>query len=567
MSEPVSVRARLEALRDSIFFSGWWGNKLAGEVESMEQAYSIERANCDPADFLVPTTDQTGRTLAEPFDESGLCHTRRIFRERCVKHVLELRKAIDSAFNAVRQAADLVNDPNAAPEQRWSAQIVRELQTLRGAILLGHDPTCQPSALPMIRAGVPEALRQAVAPLEPRFDRVKSLMLELCGDASEPGEESNPTGPADSPAARSESGSQSSLGRPARRETATIPTRAGSDDRVVPTGGGVPTAPSYLGDVRDFVAKGEACVAEAERWRQEDGHFVSPGLDRRWRAPFESIQKLYAQKIAPLCAYPWESLKVREFPGWVREHHADGEDRIMLNEDCGHVVARLATEQAGHDTVRVPIVRVGDAKALLLRLRAWLARFEQRDSGGGAMSPAAEGVEAPAVEPKDAPGVAGIGGTDTDWKEIQGRLLAKREQSEKYTSVRRLAAELACSDATIRKAIDKSDTLKEWRARSAAPTAAPRATDLGAVVRDNTPQTKEPAPDDVLTDDDVDAVMARLIDQAKPDERAMLNAMNDAERRELVATCQAQNLDDEPSPLEPDKPGERSRLVRQHKLA
>lgn len=398
MSNPASVRARLEALRDAIYRSHFAGTYLAKEVESMEHAYSIERRGVSQADFLVPTSDQTGRNLAEPLDESGLRTTLRHCRERCVRRVLELRKWIDSAFNAVRQAADLVNDPNAAPEQRWSAQIVRELQTLRGAILVGHDPTCQPSALPMIRAGVPEALRQAVAPLEPRFDRVKSLILELCGDASEPDDDSNPTGPADSPAARSESGSQSSLGPPARRETATIPTRAGSDDRVVPTGGGVPTAPSYLGDVRDFVAKGEACVAEAERWRQEDGHFVSPGLDRRWRAPFESIQKLYAQKIAPLCAYPWESLKVREFPGWVREHHADGEDRIMLNEDCGHVVARLATEQAGHDTVRVPIVRVGDAKALLLRLRAWLARFEQRDSGGGAARGGNTTPNAPAID-------------------------------------------------------------------------------------------------------------------------------------------------------------------------
>ncbi|MCC6228379.1 MAG: hypothetical protein IT432_04040 [Phycisphaerales bacterium] len=239
----MSVRARLEALRDSIFFSGWWGNKLAGEVESMEQAYSIERANCDPADFLVPTTDQSGRTLAEPLDESGLRHTLRLCRERCVREVLELRKAIDSAFKAVRQAADLVNDPSAAPDQRWSMQVVRELQALRGAILVGHDQSCQPSALPMIRAGVPDALRRAVAPLVPRFDRVKSLMLELCDDASETGEDSNPTDPADSPAAPSESGCQSSLGPPAPRETATISTRAASGDGVVPTGGGSPALP------------------------------------------------------------------------------------------------------------------------------------------------------------------------------------------------------------------------------------------------------------------------------------------------------------------------------------
>lgn len=158
-------------------------------------------------------------------------------------------------------------------------------------------------------------------------------------------------------------------------------------------------------------------------------------------------------------------------------------------------------------------------------------------------------------------------GADADWESVQGCLLAKRERREPYTSLRMLANEFACSDATIRKAIDRSETLRGWRARSAEPKAACKATDLGAVVRDNTRQTTEPAPENVLPDDDVDATMARLIDQAKPDERAKLNALDDAGRRALVATYQSQNLDDEPSPLKPDKPGERPRKVKQHKRA
>lgn len=160
---------------------------------------------------------------------------------------------------------------------------------------------------------------------------------------------------------------------------------------------------------------------------------------------------------------------------------------------------------------------------------------------------------------------AGVGGTDTDWKDVQRRLLAKRDRGEPYTSLRKLCAELKCSDATIRKAIDESETLEGWQVRSAGPKTAPKATDLGAVVIDNTRQTTEPAPDDVLPDDDVDATMARLINQARPDERAKLNALDDAGRRALVATYQSQNLDDEPSPLKPDKPGERPRNVKQHK--
>jgi hypothetical protein len=161
----------------------------------------------------------------------------------------------------------------------------------------------------------------------------------------------------------------------------------------------------------------------------------------------------------------------------------------------------------------------------------------------------------------------GIGGTDTDWGEVQGRLLTKWERAEPYTSLRKLAVELGCSDATIRKAIEQSDTLKGWKARSMGPKAAPKATDLGAVVRDNTRQTTEPGPDQVLPDDDVDATMARLIDQARPDERAKLNALDDAGRRALVATYLSQNLDDEPSPLKPDKPGDRPGKVKQYKRA
>jgi len=154
-----------------------------------------------------------------------------------------------------------------------------------------------------------------------------------------------------------------------------------------------------------------------------------------------------------------------------------------------------------------------------------------------------------------------------DWKEVQGRLLVKRERGEPFTSLRKLGTELGCSDATIRKAINESDTLKGWRTRNTGPKAAPKATDLGAVVKDNRRQTTEPAPDDVLSDDDVDATMARLIDKAKPTERAKLNALDDAGRRALVATCHAQNLDDEPSPLEPNQPGEPSRKVKHHKRA
>lgn len=157
--------------------------------------------------------------------------------------------------------------------------------------------------------------------------------------------------------------------------------------------------------------------------------------------------------------------------------------------------------------------------------------------------------------------------SETDWHDIQKRLLAKRDRGEPFSSLRLLANELGCSDATIRKAIKKSDILQGWKKRSEGPKASPKAVSLSGVVGDSAPRSTEPAPDDVLSDDDVDATMARLINQARPDERAQLNALDEAGRRALVAQCQSQMLDDEPSPLKPDTPGERPRKVMHHKRA
>lgn len=140
----------------------------------------------------------------------------------------------------------------------------------------------------------------------------------------------------------------------------------------------------------------------------------------------------------------------------------------------------------------------------------------------------------------------------SSWREIQGQLLAKRERGEPFTSQRKLADELGCSDATIRKAIGCSKILQGWKARSEKPKAAPPAKDLDEKALDELPETRESSPDDVLPDDEVENVMAKLINQATDAERAVLNAKSPQERRELVRKYQEQLLDREPSPLSPD---------------
>lgn len=377
--------------RDALFDAARKGNRLAKSVEQLEARYA-KAENPNPGYFYVPTDlhNTGGRTLDPAWTDHAPAHERRPRRE-AIDTTLALRAAVDSAMGAVSGIAAYMDSEAQSVDQRWTTRTIGYLRKLRGAILWGHGAEDFPSALPMIRAGVPDALREQAGHVMDRMEEVKSAIV------------------------------------------------AGTKPRT-------PTV-SVSPDLLDRLQRGVAAV--------------DPGaIDR-------------------------------------------------------------AVERAAERVARV---------------------FGAGDN-------------------------AGTGGAETDWKDVQGRLLAKRDRNERYTSLRKLCAELKCSDATIRKAIGESETLKGWQAREVGVKAAPKATDLGAVVKDNTRQATEPAPDNVLPDDDVDATMARLIDQARPDERAKLNALDDAGRRALVATYQSQNLDDEPSPLEPDKPGERPRKVKHHKRA
>lgn len=137
-------------------------------------------------------------------------------------------------------------------------------------------------------------------------------------------------------------------------------------------------------------------------------------------------------------------------------------------------------------------------------------------------------------------------GGRTRWKDVRDRLERLRSQGERYTSLQKLADQLGCAGSTIHKAIQSSPELKLWATKEAMP----RATPLNEVVLDTSRQNTESDPANLLPDEDVDAVMAKLINEAGPDERANLNALDKDDRRKLVETYLAQSLDTEPSPLE-----------------
>lgn len=384
MSIPPSDRDRLESLRDAIFFAGYWGTKLAGEVASLEKAYSIESRNCDPIDFLVPTTDPSGRTLAEPLDESSLRATLRIVRERCVWEVLELRKAVDDAFAAVREASDLVNDPAAAPEKRLSLQLVRELQALRGAILVGHEPTSQPSALPMIRAGVPDAIRRAVAPLADRFDYIKSLLLERYDGAPEPDVVPQAVNPASAVESPTSSDCQSSFGVRARQNIASISGGAEANRQVVPKGGGSTKPPKYLDTVRSFVGMATASLAEIGEWHVEDGRFCEPDLNPGWKERLAAVHNLYRKEIATLGSHPSNLPSELGWKEWLRAYYPDSDVRIMLVDNCGYFFSLLWPPLSG--PAKFTKKAIHDAQLLLKPVREWASRFEP-DSAGDDRTP------------------------------------------------------------------------------------------------------------------------------------------------------------------------------------
>lgn len=160
-----------------------------------------------------------------------------------------------------------------------------------------------------------------------------------------------------------------------------------------------------------------------------------------------------------------------------------------------------------------------------------------------------------------------IAGTETDWKVVQGLLLAKRGRSEPFTSGRALAKELGCAESTIRKAIERSDILKGWRSRSRGAKGAPKASTLDAATLGREVQSTELAPDSFLPDDDVDATMDRLIAQAKPAEREKLTALDSTGRRKMAALVLQHERDTEPSPLGTNQLGKGPPKPRQYKRA
>jgi hypothetical protein len=145
-------------------------------VERLEAAYEHEEGPLNPGYFYVPSTEWTGRDLESDWTDHAPPEERSI-RRAAIDATLALRRAVDEGIEAVKCVASCMDGPHESVDRRWTTRTIGELRRLRGAINRGHAPDVVPSALPMIRAGVPEALREASILVAARMEEVKSAMM------------------------------------------------------------------------------------------------------------------------------------------------------------------------------------------------------------------------------------------------------------------------------------------------------------------------------------------------------------------------------------------------------
>lgn len=126
------------------------------------------------------------------------------------------------------------------------------------------------------------------------------------------------------------------------------------------------------------------------------------------------------------------------------------------------------------------------------------------------------------------------------WQAVQDELLKLAQQGAPYTSCAKLAVRLKCAPGTIHKAVKRSAELRAWRAGKTR--ASLKAQSLNERVTDSE-RSDDPDPADVMPDDEVDRIMARVIQEATPEERVKLNALDADGRRVLAAEYEAQRKD------------------------
>lgn len=148
--------------------------------------------------------------------------------------------------------------------------------------------------------------------------------------------------------------------------------------------------------------------------------------------------------------------------------------------------------------------------------------------------PPAEPIET--TRPEEAPVQATPDkGNIVTWQDAKAKLDEFRVNGERYTSRGDLARRIGCSVSTVQKAIDNgSIELQEWASRQRGASRLNVTPEVATVAIESNAQSREPDPANMLHDCDVDVVLAKLLDQVSPDERARIHGMTPAEKRQLA---------------------------------
>lgn len=116
------------------------------------------------------------------------------------------------------------------------------------------------------------------------------------------------------------------------------------------------------------------------------------------------------------------------------------------------------------------------------------------------------------------------------WEEIAD-CLTRLQGTEPYKGAKYYLEKYGWKRTTYYKAVKLRPSLQPWaKAESTSP---PKATGLTEVVTDSTPQRCEADPADMMTDDEAQAILRRLIEQAPEGQRPELHKLSDLSPDEL----------------------------------
>ncbi len=176
--------SQLIQVRDALFNVCFATERAAEAVERLEEVCPETDGKLDPSGFYVGTQGVEGLALADARWQDHVPKSRLPFVRVAVKRTLALRASVNAACQAIADAAPAMDSASQSVDQRWSTRTITSLRVLQTALVHGRARDISPSALPMVHAGVPAALRAATAPISECIEAVKSAVLVSQGRQS-----------------------------------------------------------------------------------------------------------------------------------------------------------------------------------------------------------------------------------------------------------------------------------------------------------------------------------------------------------------------------------------------